>query len=560
MIGLLGVTTLVLVAGPPWELRAAAGGTNLKPPQNVEVSIIDDTFILQWDGRSSPGRNVTFSAGYQTLEMNNWMELPGCQCVASTNCDFSSLNTNVYDKVKLRIRAEEGNNTSPWQELDWFIPYLKAQIGPPKVRLEAEDKAIIINISPPGTKDNGMWDMDKSSFRYRITFWEDASGRQTTVETAYPKYLITDLSPTTTYCLKVKARIFLLKKHAVDSPVYCVNTTVENVDKLPPPENVRVSGENQSYVIQWNYTHKNVTFQAQWLPAFFKKRPADYEAKWTLVPGCDGARAAQCVFPQSTLQKGTYFFRVRASSGNSTSSWSREKEFDTESQTVLLPPVVIMKAVNSSSLRVFIGSQNKSAHQHYLLTYEIIFWENTSNAERKIVENRTDFTLPNLEALTMYCIKARALLKAKKWNNSSEFSETTCERTKPGSSHRAWLAAVLCVMLAAPLLLLTLWGLRRLVNYVFFPSSVPPSTIDEYISEQSLKNILLSTSEEQTERCFIIENGDTIATIKETNQTEDHKTYNSQTSQDSGNYSNEDADNVSRASNGFGQEDSVWQG
>nr|4PO6_B Chain B, Interferon alpha/beta receptor 1 [Homo sapiens] len=31
-------------------------------------------------------------------------------------------------------------------------------------------------------------------------------------------------------------------------------------------------------------------------------------------------------------------------------------------------------------------------------------------------------------------------------------------------------------------------------------------SIDEYFSEQPLKNLLLSTSEEQIEKCFIIEN------------------------------------------------------
>ncbi|KAK2089560.1 Interferon alpha/beta receptor 1, partial [Saguinus oedipus] len=56
-----------------------------------------------------------------------------------------------------------------------------------------------------------------------------------------------------------------------------------------------------------------------------------------------------------------------------------------------------------------------------------------------------------------------------------------------------------------------------------------------------LKNLLLSISEEQIEKCFIIENISTIATLEEANQTdEDHKKYSSQNCQDSGNYSNED--------------------
>lgn len=50
---------------------------------------------------------------------------------------------------------------------------------------------------------------------------------------------------------------------------------------------------------------------------------------------------------------------------------------------------------------------------------------------------------------------------------------------------------------------------------------------------------MLSTSVEQTEKCFVIENVDTVS-ADVTHVDEDHKTYNSQTSQDSGNYSIED--------------------
>ena len=53
-----------------------------------------------------------------------------------------------------------------------------ARIGPPKVHLEAEDKAIIITISPPGGKDSLMWAMDKSRFKYSIVSWRSPSGAQ----------------------------------------------------------------------------------------------------------------------------------------------------------------------------------------------------------------------------------------------------------------------------------------------------------------------------------------------------------------------------------------------
>ncbi|KAI5182043.1 Interferon Alpha/Beta Receptor 1 [Manis pentadactyla] len=556
MLALLGAATLGLFAGALRVSPAATGGTNLKSPHNVEVYIVDDNFILKWNRSNEAVGNVTFSADYLIPGMDNWMKLPGCQYVTSTKCNFSSLKLNVYEKIKLRIRAEKGNSTSPWYELDSFIPFQKAHIGPPKVHLEAEDKAIIINISPPGTHGSNMWAMDNSSFTYSLVIWKNSSSTEERTETVYPRDKIYKLSPETTYCLKVKAKLWRKVGHY--SRVYCISTTVEN--KLPAPENIQISAKDQVYILNWDYTNENVTFQAQWLYAYLKKIPGNHLDKWKQIPDCENVKTTQCVFPQNVFPKGIYFIRVQASNGNNTSLWSEEKRFYGETQTIIFPPVLNMKSINDDSLRVYIGvpkdSDNKSVNQPYPLIYEITFWENTSNAESKILKKKTDFTFPNLKPLTVYCVKARALIEEDKWNKSSVFSDTVCEKTKSGNASKTAIIAGICAALIFILLVIyVVKVLLRCVNYVFFPTSKPPSSMDEYFSERPLKNLLLSTSEEQTERCFIIENTNTIITVEETNEVdEDHKIYNSQTSQDSGNYSNEDENSMSKISEELQQE------
>ncbi|KAF0880042.1 INAR1 protein, partial [Crocuta crocuta] len=530
------------------------GGTDLKSPQNVEVHIIDDTFTLTWDESNPAVENVTFSADYQVPRNDTWLKLPGCQSIISTKCDFSSLKVNIYEKVKLRIRAEKGNETSPWHNVDAFTPFGKAQIGPPKVHLEAEDKAIKINISPPGAKDGVMWALDSSSFTYSLDIWKNSSGAEVRTKTVYPRDKIYQLSPETTYCLKVRARL-LPRKIGAYSPVYCIKTTVEN--KLPPPENIRIDAKNDIYVLKWDYAYENMTFQAQWLHAYFRKIPGSHEGKWKLLSDCANVKTTQCVIPQSTFQKGIYLIRVQASDGNATSVWSKEKRFDPQLQSILVPPTINMKSTNDVSLRVYISapeeSENKSLNQLYSIIYEIVFWENTSNAEKKTLEKRTDFTFPNLKPLTVYCIKARALAADERWNKSSVFSDPVCEKTKSGNTSKTWLIAGICVaLLSIPVVSYVLKLLLRCIRYVFFPSSKPPSTIHKYFSEPPLRNLLLFTSEEQTERCFIIENTNILTAVEEPDQAgEDHKKYNSQTSQDSGNYSNEDESNGSKCSEDF---------
>lgn len=321
---------------------------------------------------------------------------------------------------------------------------------------------------------------------------------------------------------------------------------------LPSPENLEINAENRVYVLKWNYTYENVTFQAQWLHAFLKKIPEDHSDKWKQIPNCENVKTTHCVFPQNVFTKGIFFIRVQASNGNSTSLWSEEKRFNTEMQTILFPPVINMKPINDASLRVGIGapkeSEDKSVNQLYPLIYEVIFRENTSDTERDVLEKRTDFTFSNLKPLTVYCVKARALIENDRWNRSSVFSDTVCEKTKPGSTSQAWLiAGILSAILLFPAVFYGVKVVSRCINYVFFPSSKPPSTIDEYFAEQPLKNLLLSTSEEQTEICFIVENTNTITTIEETDQIDDnHSRCSSQTNRDSGVYSNEDENSGSK--------------
>ncbi|XP_007939497.1 interferon alpha/beta receptor 1 [Orycteropus afer afer] len=476
--------------------------------------------------------------------MDNWIKLPGCQYITSTECNFSSVELNVFEEVRLRIRAEKGNKTSQWSMVDWFIPFRKAQIGPPKVHLEPEDKAIIINISPPGTRESHMWAMDSSRFTYSLVIWKNSSGIvDKRTETVYPTDKIYKLSPETTYCLKVRARLRSQRKTGLFTPVYCINTTVEN--KLPPPENLEVDAKNQTYILKWDYTYEDMTFQAQWFHAFLKNIPENHSDKWKQIPGCENVKTTQCVFPQKMFPNGIYYLRVQASNGNNTSLWSEEKKFDTEMQTIIPPPVISMTPINDL-LHIYIGApkdtENKFMNQHYPLIYEINFWKNTSNAEFRILHKKTDFFIPNLQPLTVYCVKARTLIEDKKWNKSSVFSDIVCEKTRPGNTSITWIIAGICAALfAIPLAIYIGKGLLRCINYIFFPSCKPPPSIEEHFSKWSLKNLLLSTSEEQTERCFIIENMNTLTIVEETNQIdEDHRKYSSQTSQDSGNYSNED--------------------
>lgn len=262
MLAVVGAAALVLVAGAPWMLPVASGEDNLRPPEDVAIYIIDDNYTLKWNHHRESMGNVTFSAEYQKGEGRIWLKVPKCQHITRTKCEFSLLGINVYSKTQFRVRAEEGNSTSSWNEADSFIPFYKAHVSPPRVHLKAEDKAILVYISPPG-EDGTMWAQEKRCFNYTIRIW----GRSFPVREIKPMYFpkkISKLLPETTYCLEVRAVHTSLQRHSNYSTARCINTTVAN--KIPVPENLEVDVQGDSYVLKWDHAFANMTFKAQWIP------------------------------------------------------------------------------------------------------------------------------------------------------------------------------------------------------------------------------------------------------------------------------------------------------
>ncbi|CAO2632367.1 Interferon alpha/beta receptor 1 [Lemmus lemmus] len=333
MLTLLGSAAMVLLAWAPWVLPAASGEEDLEPPGDIDVYIIDDNFTLKWSSNEESVNNVTFSAEYKTEEMENWAKLPECQHITGTECEFSLLDADIYTHMEFRVRAEKGKHTSSWNELKPFIPFQRAHIGPPGVRLEAEDKAILVHLSQPG-QGGKMWERDNFSFRYRIVFWQKSSGVTQNVTTDHYTEKILKLLPETTYCLKVEAIHLSLRKQSNFSTVQCVNTTTE-ASRLPVPKNVELDAQGESYVLSWDSASPNVSFRAQWLPGYLKS-VSGYSDKWRSLPTCANVQTPRCVIPQNTFFKGTFFLRVQASDGNNTSFWSEEKCIDSEKYIINL--------------------------------------------------------------------------------------------------------------------------------------------------------------------------------------------------------------------------------
>ncbi|NWR70285.1 INAR1 protein, partial [Centropus unirufus] len=522
------------------------GQTTLKSPQDIQVYAVNTNFTLRWNYTGND-TDVTFSAEYRfddyELSVMEWKEVPGCQNVTRTECDFSSAITKYEDKHHLRIRAERREEVSPWSNIFEMIPCFIAQIGPPGVELQSTNGAIKIKISSPeANQDQKIW-INDLIFSYNLVIWENSSNAEVRSQRIVPIQIIDDLAPNTTYCLKVQA-IIPSEPEGLFSPIHCVKTT-RKVNDLLCATNLSIVALNMEFHLHWNNQHKqHVRYNVQYLLAYLKTLYDDHSVKWLSVPGCENITDTQCNFSSVITTVSWIYLRVQAVGEHNKSCLSKELKVDPLRANEIGPPGIKLD-ISDALLHIQISppgeSQSETMRHHYDLSYRVLYWKNSSNNEEGIQMKETKQTIgtvSNLTASTLYCVKVQAFSEA--YNKSSPFSKEECIKT-PGDKIlplvvlATFVSALAIVLLVAALLGFALYQAYHKIKYVFFPSCQPPLNIKGF-GVQVFISPYLSTTEEQIENCFIIE-----SSITEEGNQNDFKDYkhSKQSSRDSGNYSND---------------------
>ncbi|XP_053165704.1 interferon alpha/beta receptor 1 isoform X2 [Hemicordylus capensis] len=508
----------------------------LQQPQNVSVHIVDRNIILKWDWDNPCGLNVTFSAWYQQapsdyeMKLESWRVASECLNVTVTECDLSSTIVNYLEIYTVNLTVESEGNRSPWASLE-FNPFYKAVIGPPEVQLKSVDEGVKINIIH-AEATQAMWELE--TFNYKLTIWKNSSSPEEKTQDIWPGQIIDDLEPGTTYCLKVKAH--LSEHNGLYSPITCIQTKARV--GLPRPTNLRVHALDTEYVLYWDDLYDgNVNFMVQLMLGFKKRVSHDISKEWEPVSGCENTTRIHCDFSSAVRPNGISYLRVQAMNGHNKSPWSEELQFVPKEHNEMGPPGVSVDA-SEDVLYVSIEPPRNSIKLYVDLSYRTWYWEASSNAKRAHEYKSAPFTISGLTPSTLYCLKVQAFTRI--YNKSSAFSNVTCMATDNGpSSYPATIifAITLTVCIFTAGLIYLIYRFCRPIKDAFFPSCSPPKII-ESIGGKNVMSSYLLTAEEPTESCVVIVDNRVTNEINlldtEDNKQSDHS------SQDSGNYSNDD--------------------
>ncbi|NWR98581.1 INLR1 protein, partial [Motacilla alba] len=197
------------------------GHVQLLPPQNVTLLSKDFAMILTWaPGEGSPP-DVTYTVRYESQDrLDKWMKVPHCRNIPRSFCNLTCALSNLYVKVRARVKAVWGRSQSPWVKSQFKDYYSDVELAPPVLTLDIRDNSILVSASfpLPTCVENLTW-------KYDLNLWEAGSEDKKKYEGYFRKDTVT-INTTAlrgNYCFSARALYESINlKHSEFSQPVCV--------------------------------------------------------------------------------------------------------------------------------------------------------------------------------------------------------------------------------------------------------------------------------------------------------------------------------------------------
>ncbi|XP_051870029.1 interleukin-10 receptor subunit beta-like [Pristis pectinata] len=346
------------------------------------------------------------------------------------------------------------------------------------------------------------------------------------------------------------------------------------VEAVSAPKNVTVDSYNMKHVVRWDpdvLQLSPVTYSVQYQGNFERMT----KENWTEAVNCTRTTETECDLLDSLAFYAKYYLRVRTEQEGATSEWVEIKPFCPYKDTVIGPPLVKVQS-EAGVLHVIISDPvredgNSLRFNYQDLTYNIFFWEKNDDGNTNVHNVTTPMStaLLELQPWTTYCLKVQATVP--ELSKQGVPSPVSCSSVTADAKRRAIEAAqVLFITLIAVLVVtfgcfLFVIYVRRTIKYLMYPSYSLPVHIREYLTEPSQQPVFPvlhkdDLQEDHWDKLSIVSQSETTPVLlnstkaneKKVNQettksdmkvpNEDDDLQSSQSSVDSGHYSNSTQD------------------
>ncbi|XP_059724772.1 interferon lambda receptor 1 isoform X3 [Haemorhous mexicanus] len=202
-------------------LQQARGHVQLLPPQNVTLLSKDFAMILTWAPAEGSPPDVTYTVRYESQDrLDKWRKVPDCRNIPRSFCNLTCALSNLYVKVRARVKAVWGRSQSPWVKSQFKDYYSDVELAPPVLTLNVRDNSIHVSASfpLPTCVENLTW-------KYDLNLWEAGSEDKKKYEGYFRKdtVIINTTALRGNYCFSARALYESINlKHSEFSQPVCV--------------------------------------------------------------------------------------------------------------------------------------------------------------------------------------------------------------------------------------------------------------------------------------------------------------------------------------------------
>ncbi|NXY46382.1 INAR1 protein, partial [Ceuthmochares aereus] len=199
---------------------------------------------------------------------------------------------------------------------------------------------------------------------------------------------------------------------------------------LKSPQDIQVYAVNTNFTLRWNYTGNDtdVTFSAeyQWFEDF---KPS--ETEWKELRGCQNVTHTECDFSSAiTKYDDIHRLRIRAERREEVSPWSSIFEMIPYFIAQVGPPGIELQSTNGV-IKIKVSSPEANQDQKMwtndlIFNYNLVIWENSSNAELRSQRIVPVQIIDDLAPDTTYCLKVQAIISSE---SQGLFSPIHCIKT-----------------------------------------------------------------------------------------------------------------------------------
>ncbi|KFQ66367.1 Interferon alpha/beta receptor 1, partial [Pelecanus crispus] len=199
---------------------------------NVSIFALNMEFYLHWNNqyKQHVSYNVQYLMGYLKKRhegySGEWLNVPGCENITDTQCNFSSIITATSGFYHLRVQAMSEYNKSCLSNEVKVDPLITNEIGPPGIKVDVSDVLLHIQISPPGGSESEVT-RGYDDLSYWVLYWKNSSNNEEEIKMKEIKQTIgtlSDLMPSTLYCVKAQAFSRAYNKSSHYSKEQCIRT------------------------------------------------------------------------------------------------------------------------------------------------------------------------------------------------------------------------------------------------------------------------------------------------------------------------------------------------